>query len=51
MDGNDEKLSLFFKEFSFALATQTNSKSGADVWLKIEPERFFEKSVVKTADI
>ena len=31
IDGNDEKFSTFFWEFSFVLATQTNSKSGEDV--------------------
>ena len=35
-------------EFSFVLATQTNSKSGEDVSQIIEPEWFVEKSAVKT---
>ena len=48
IDGNDEKLSRFVLEFSFALATQTNSKSGEDVSQLIEPEWFVEKSAVKT---
>ena len=48
MDGNDKKLSRHFLEFSFVLATQTNSKSGEDVSQIIEPEWFFEKSAVKT---
>ena len=38
----------FFSEFSFVLATQTNSKSGEDVSQIIEPEWFVEKSAVKT---
>ena len=50
IDGNDEKLCRFFLEFSFVLATQTNSKSGEDVSQIIEPEWFVEKSAVK-ADI
>ena len=48
IDGNDEKLSRFFLEFSFVSATQTNSKSGEDVSQIIEPEWFVEKSAVKT---
>ena len=31
IDVNEEKLSRFFWEFNFVLATQTNSKSGEDV--------------------
>ena len=31
IDGNDEKLSRVFLKFNFALANQTNSKSGEDV--------------------
>ena len=38
IDGNDEKRSRFVLEFSFVLATQTNSKSGEDVSQLIEPE-------------
>ena len=38
IDGNDENLSRFFLEFSFVLATQTNSKSGEDVAQITEPE-------------
>ena len=38
IDGNDEKISRFFWEFSFVLATQTNSKSGEDVSQITEPE-------------
>ena len=38
LDSNDEKLSTLFLEFSFVLATQTNSKSGEDVSPIIEPE-------------
>ena len=38
IDGNDKKLSRLFLEFSFVLATQTNSKSGEDVSQIIEPE-------------
>ena len=38
----------FFLEFSFVLATQTNSKSGEDVSQIIEREWFVEKSAVKT---
>ena len=38
IDSNDEKLYSFFLEFSFVLATQTNSKSGEDVSQIIEPE-------------
>ena len=38
MEGNDEKLSRFVLEFSFVLATQTNSKSGEDVSPLIELE-------------
>ena len=37
-DGNDKRLSRLFFEFSFVLATQTNSKSGEDVSQIIEPE-------------
>ena len=48
LDGNDEKLSTLFLEFSFVLATQTKSKSGEDVSPIIEPEWFVEKSAVKT---
>ena len=48
IDGNDEKRFLDFWEFSFVLATQTNSKSGEDVSQLIEPEWFVEKSAVKT---
>ena len=48
IDGNDEKRSRFVLEFSFVLATQTNSKSGEDVSQLIEPEWFVEKSAVKT---
>ena len=47
-DGNDKRLSRLFLEFSFILATQTNSKSGEDVSQIIEPEWFVEKSAVKT---
>ena len=50
IDVNDEKLFKFFSEFSFVLATQTNSKSGEDVSQIIEPEWFAEKSALK-ADI
>ena len=46
--GNDEKLPRFFLEFSFVLATQSNSKSGEDVSQIIEPEWFVEKSAIKT---
>ena len=35
-------------EFSFVLATQTNSKSGEHVSQLIEPEWFVDKSAVKT---
>ena len=35
-------------EFSFVLATQTNSKSSEDVSQIIDPEWFVEKSAVKT---
>ena len=38
----------FFLEFSFVLATPSNSKSGEDVSQVIEPEWFVEKSAVKT---
>ena len=38
IDGNDEKRSRFVLEFSFVLATQTNSKSGEDVSQLIEPK-------------
>ena len=38
IDSNDEKLSKFFLEFSFILASQTNSKSSEDVSQIIEPE-------------
>ena len=38
LDGNDEKLSTLFLEFSFVLATQSNSKSGEHVSPIIEPE-------------
>ena len=38
IDGNDKKLSRLFLEFSFVLATQSNSKSGENVLLIIEPE-------------
>ena len=48
IDGNDEKLSIFFLEFSFILASQTNSKSGEDVSQIIEPEWFIETSAIKT---
>ena len=48
IDGNDKKLSRLFLEFSFVLATQTNSKSGEDVSQIIEPEWFVEKSAVET---
>ena len=49
IDGNDEKVSIFFLKFSFVLATQTNSKSGEDVsQIIIKPEWFIEKSAVKT---
>ena len=48
IDGNDKKLSRLFLEFSFVLATQSNSKSGEDVSQIIEPEWFVEKSAVKT---
>ena len=48
LDGNDEKLSTLFLEFSFVLATQSNSKSGEDVSPIIEPEWFVQKSAVKT---
>ena len=37
---------LNFFEFSFVLATQTNSKSGEDVSPTIDPEWFVEKSSV-----
>ena len=47
-DGNDKRLSRLFLEFSFILATQTNSKSGEDVSQIIKPEWFVEKSAVKT---
>ena len=47
-DGNDKRLSRLFLEFSFVLATQTNSKSGEDVSQIIEPEFFVETSAVKT---
>ena len=48
IDGNDEKLSIFFLEFRFILASQTNSKSGEDVSQIIEPEWFIETSAIKT---
>ena len=48
LDSNDEKLSTLFLEFSFVLATQTNSKIGEDVSPIIEPEWFVQKSAVKT---
>ena len=49
IDGNDEKLSRVFFKFSFALATQTNSKSGEAVsQIIIKPAWFIEKSTVKT---
>ena len=38
IDGNVDKLSRLFLEFSFVLATQTNSKSGEDVSQIVEPE-------------
>ena len=38
IDGNDKKLSRLFLEFSFVLATQSNSKSGEDVSQIIQPE-------------
>ena len=38
IDGNDKKLSGLFWEFSFVLATQSNSKSGEDVSQIIKPE-------------
>ena len=38
IDGNNEKLSRLFLEFSFVLATQTNTKSGENVSQIIEPE-------------
>ena len=47
-DGNDKRLSRLFLEFTFVLATQTNSKSGEDVSQIIEPEWFVETSAVKT---
>ena len=47
IDGNDKKLSRPFLEFSFVLATQTNSKSGEDVSQIIEPKWFVEKSALK----
>ena len=37
-DDNDKKLSRLFLEFTFVLATQTNSKSGEDVSQIIEPD-------------
>ena len=43
-----KKLSRLFLEFGFALATQSNSKSGEDVSQVIQPEWFVEKSAVKT---
>ena len=39
---------LHFLEFSFVLATQTNSKSSEDVLPIIEPKWFFEKCSRKT---
>ena len=48
IDGNDKKLSRLFLEFSFVLATQTNSESGEDVLQIIEPDLFVEKYAVKT---
>ena len=48
LDGNDKKLPRLFLEFSFVLATQSNSKSGENVLQMIEPEWFVEKSAVKT---
>ena len=47
-DDNDKKLSRLFLEFTFVLATQTNSKSGEDVSQIIEPDWFVEKYAVKT---
>ena len=38
LDGNDEKLSTLFLEFSFVLPTQSNSKSGEHVSPIIESE-------------
>ena len=38
IDGNDKKRSRLFLEFSFVLATQSNSKSSEDVSQIIEPE-------------
>ena len=38
IDGHDKKLSTLFLEFSFVLATQTNSKSGEDVSQIIESD-------------
>ena len=48
IDGNDKKHFRLFLEFSFVLATETNSKSREDVSQIIEPEWFVEKSAVKT---
>ena len=48
IDGNDKKILHFFLEFSFVLATPSNSKSGEHVSQVIEPEWFVEKSAVKT---
>jgi len=47
IDLNDKKLSRLFLEFSFVLATQTNSKSGENISQIIEPERFVEKSALR----
>ena len=38
IDSKDKKLSRLFLEFSFVLATQTNSRSGEDVSQVIEPQ-------------
>ena len=51
LDGNDEKHCTLFLEFSFVLATQTNSKGGEDVSPITEPECFVEKSAAKTGHL
>ena len=50
IDGHDKKLSKLFLEFSFVLATQTNSKSGEDVSQnnRVWSEWFVEKSAITT---
>ena len=49
IDGNDKKLSRPLLEFSFVLATQTNTKGGEDVSQIIEPESYQTLPIVMVA--